>query len=66
VRWFKRALLAPRYESYAFPHFNLGVFMKRGDDFSKRAALRVGARAEADFTEAASRSDECRQPELKF
>ncbi|MBA3439401.1 MAG: hypothetical protein H0T92_05985, partial [Pyrinomonadaceae bacterium] len=21
---FKRALLAPRYESYAFPHFNLG------------------------------------------
>jgi Tfp pilus assembly protein PilF len=24
VRWFKRALYAPRYESYAFPHFNLG------------------------------------------
>jgi tetratricopeptide (TPR) repeat protein len=24
VRWFKRALRAPRYESYAFPHFNLG------------------------------------------
>ena len=24
VRWFKRALAAPRYESYAFPHFNLG------------------------------------------
>ncbi|HEY0385880.1 MAG TPA: hypothetical protein VGC64_07700, partial [Pyrinomonadaceae bacterium] len=23
VRWFKRALLAPRYDSYAFPHFNL-------------------------------------------
>lgn len=23
VRWFRRALLAPRYESYAFPHFNL-------------------------------------------
>jgi len=22
VRWFKRALFAPRYESYAFPHFN--------------------------------------------
>src|SRR6185295_18433901 len=22
VRWFKRALLAPRYESYVFPHFN--------------------------------------------
>jgi Tetratricopeptide repeat. len=24
ARWFRRALLAPRYESYAFPHFNLG------------------------------------------
>ena len=24
VRWFQRALAAPRYESYAFPHFNLG------------------------------------------
>lgn len=24
IRWFKRALLAPRYESYVFPHFNLG------------------------------------------
>lgn len=24
VRWFRRALAASRYESYAFPHFNLG------------------------------------------
>lgn len=24
VRWFRRALLAPRYEARAFPHFNLG------------------------------------------
>ena len=24
VLWFRRALRAPRYESYAFPHFNLG------------------------------------------
>ncbi|MGH9903632.1 MAG: tetratricopeptide repeat protein [Pyrinomonadaceae bacterium] len=31
VRWFKRALQAPRYESYAFPHFNLGrVYEQRG------------------------------------
>jgi Tfp pilus assembly protein PilF len=31
VRWFRRALAAPRYESYAFPHFNLGrVFEQRG------------------------------------
>ena len=31
VRWFKRALYAPRYESYAFPHFNLArVYEARG------------------------------------
>lgn len=24
VRWFRRALAAPRYEARAFPHFNLG------------------------------------------
>lgn len=31
VEWFKRALDAPRYESYAFPHFNLGhVYETRG------------------------------------
>ncbi len=31
TRWFKRALLAPRYESYAYPHFNLAhVYEKRG------------------------------------
>ena len=29
VRWFKRALLAPRYDSYAFPHFNLGRVYER-------------------------------------
>lgn len=31
VRWFKLALQASRYESYAFPHFNLGrVYEMRG------------------------------------
>jgi tetratricopeptide (TPR) repeat protein len=31
VRWFNRALKATRYESYAFPHFNLGrVYEMRG------------------------------------
>jgi tetratricopeptide (TPR) repeat protein len=31
VKWFKRALLAPRYESYAFPHMNLArVYERRG------------------------------------
>jgi tetratricopeptide (TPR) repeat protein len=31
VRWFERALRAPRYEARAFPHFNLGrVYEMRG------------------------------------
>jgi len=31
VTWFRKSLLAPRYESYAFPHFNLArVFEMRG------------------------------------
>jgi tetratricopeptide (TPR) repeat protein len=31
VRWFKLALEATRYESYAFPHFNLGrIYEMRG------------------------------------
>ena len=29
VRWFRRALAATRYESYAFPHFNLGRVYER-------------------------------------
>ncbi|HEX9592101.1 MAG TPA: tetratricopeptide repeat protein [bacterium] len=30
--WLKRALLAPRYQSYCFPHFNLGrVYEERGE-----------------------------------
>jgi tetratricopeptide (TPR) repeat protein len=53
VRWFKRALEAPRYESYAFPHFNLGrVYEQRGQHL--RAARHYGlALAEApDFAQA--------------
>ncbi len=31
IPWFERALRAPRYESYCFPHFNLGrVYEKKG------------------------------------
>jgi tetratricopeptide (TPR) repeat protein len=31
VAWFQRALRAPRYESYAFPHFNLArAYEQRG------------------------------------
>ena len=31
VRWFKKAIVAPRYEARAYPHFNLAtVYEKRG------------------------------------
>ena len=31
IEWFEKALRAPRYESYCFPHFNLGrVYEKKG------------------------------------
>ena len=37
VRWFKRALFAPRYESYAFPHFNLGRTYERRHKYLEAA-----------------------------
>jgi tetratricopeptide (TPR) repeat protein len=54
VRWFKRALLAPRYESYAFPHFNLGRVYEARRLFLE-AARHYGLALEQkpDFTEAA-------------
>jgi tetratricopeptide (TPR) repeat protein len=54
VRWFKRALLAPRYESYAFPHFNLGRVYesrKRFMDAAKHYGLAL--EQNSDFKEAA-------------
>jgi tetratricopeptide (TPR) repeat protein len=54
VRWFKRALLAPRYESYAFPHFNLGRVYesrKRFMDAAKHYGLALEQNSE--FKEAA-------------
>jgi len=54
IRWFKRALLAPRYESYAFPHFNLGRVYETRKRFIE-AARHYGLALEEkpDFTEAA-------------
>ena len=54
VRWFKRALLAPRYESYAFPHFNLGRVYETRRRFLE-AAKHYGLALEQkpDFPEAA-------------
>jgi Tfp pilus assembly protein PilF len=45
IGWFEQALLAPRYESYCFPHFNLGRVYERKKQFRRaleeyQAALR--------------------------
>lgn len=37
VPWFERALRAPRYESYAFPHFNLGRVYEERKRFADAA-----------------------------
>jgi tetratricopeptide (TPR) repeat protein len=54
VRWFKRALLAPRYESYAFPHFNSAEFMKAARCSWMRKHYGPALEQNPDFTEAAT------------
>ncbi len=55
VRWFKRALFAPRYESYAFPHFNLGRIYEKRHKYLE-AARHYGKALEQQpgFTDAAN------------
>ncbi len=54
VRWFKRALLAPRYESYAFPHFNLGrVYETRRKFLDAAKHYGLALEQKPDFIEAA-------------
>src|SRR5918998_4824499 len=54
VRWFKRALLAPRYDSYAFPHFNLGrVYETRRKFMDAARHYGLALQQKPDFIEAA-------------
>lgn len=54
VRWFKRALLAPRYESYAFPHFNLGrVYENRRKFLDAARHYGLALKQKPSFKEAA-------------
>ncbi|HEX8070103.1 MAG TPA: tetratricopeptide repeat protein [Pyrinomonadaceae bacterium] len=54
VRWFRRALAAPRYESYAFPHFNLGrVFEQRGHLLAAARHYGLALDAAPSFAQAA-------------
>jgi Tfp pilus assembly protein PilF len=54
VRWFRRALAAPRYESYAFPHFNLGrVYEQRGRPLDAARHYGHALEEQPAFTQAA-------------
>jgi tetratricopeptide (TPR) repeat protein len=54
VPWFKRALHAPRYESYAFPHFNLGrVYEMRGRLFDAARHYGLALHQHPQFAQAA-------------
>jgi tetratricopeptide (TPR) repeat protein len=54
VRWFRRALLATRYESYAFPHFNLGrVYEERGRPLDAARHYGLAVEERPDFAQAA-------------
>jgi tetratricopeptide (TPR) repeat protein len=54
VKWFKRALLAPRYESYAFPHMNLArVYEQRGRLLEAARHYGLALEQEPAYTQAA-------------
>ena len=54
VRWFRRALAAPRYESYAFPHFNLGrVYEQRHRPLDAARHYGLALEEAPGFTQAA-------------
>ncbi len=46
IPWFERALRAPRYDSYCFPHFNLGRVYERKRLFGRALAEYKRALAE--------------------
>ncbi|HKZ80322.1 MAG TPA: tetratricopeptide repeat protein [Pyrinomonadaceae bacterium] len=55
VRWFKRALFAPRYDSYAFPHFNLGrVYETRRKYLHAARHYGLALEQQPNFAEAAT------------
>jgi Tfp pilus assembly protein PilF len=54
IRWFKLALIAPRYESYAFPHMNLGrVYEQRGRLLEAAKHYGLALEHEPRYTQAA-------------
>lgn len=54
VKWFKRALSATRYESYAFPHMNLGrVYEQRNRLLEAARHYGLALEQEPGYTQAA-------------
>lgn len=54
VVWLRRALLAPRYEARAFPHFNLGrVYEMRGRLLEAARHYGLALEEQPDFVQAA-------------
>ena len=54
VRWFRRAIRAPRYEARAFPHFNLGrVYEHRGRLLDAARHYGLALEEEPNFAQAA-------------
>ena len=52
--WFRRALLAPRYEARAFPHFNLGrVYEQRRRPVDAARHYALALEEQPSFTQAA-------------
>jgi tetratricopeptide (TPR) repeat protein len=55
VRWFKRALMAPRYDSYVFPHYNLGrVYEMRHKYLDAARHYGLALEQQPGFSEAAA------------
>ena len=54
IPWFERALQAPRYESYCFPHMNLGrAFESKRDWLRAKEEYRKALAEKADYKDAA-------------
>lgn len=53
IPWLEKALVAPRYESYVFPHFNLGrIWEQKGKWFEAIEEYRKALEEKEDFVAA--------------
>ncbi len=51
IPWLEKAIQAKRYESYCFPHLNLGrIWEKKGDYFKAIACYESALKANPDYT----------------